>query len=79
MLKQRRNMVSFAAAAIAGLAAYLWIANDTLQPQLAHAAEVSTATMGAAPTVSAVPQPGLWELFEQEKKAAPAHELPPQF
>ena len=79
MLKQRRNVVSFSAIAVAGVAAYLWTANAALPPQVAHASEVSTAIMGAPPTVSAMPQPGQWELFEQEKKAAPIHELPPQF
>ena len=79
MSKQRRNMVSFSAMAVAGFVAYLWVVSDALGPQLVHASDLATTTMGAPATLTPVAEPALWELFGPEKKAAPAAELPSQF
>jgi hypothetical protein len=79
MSKQRRNMVSFSAIAVAGFVAYLWVVSDALGPQVVHANDLSTATMGAPATLTPVAEPALWELFGSEKRAAPSAELPSQF
>jgi hypothetical protein len=79
MSKQRRNAVSFSAIAVAGLIAYLWVVSDAFQAQVVHADNPPTATLGAAATVTPVPEPAIWQLFDAEKKAAPATEMPAQF
>jgi len=76
MSKMQRHLASFAVVATLAAVAYVWTAIQPGAPSNAIAADFDTSVLGAAREAAPVP---IWDAFEPEKKAAPAHELPPQF
>jgi hypothetical protein len=80
MMNKRRQIAGWIT--VAGLctaAALFWASS---RAPVAYGSDGSTRSMGAGPagtTATPVPESGMWERFEQEKKAAPESELPAQF
>jgi hypothetical protein len=79
MMNKRRHVAGWITVAVLGVAAAFFWASS--RAPVAYGSDVATQSMGAgpAPNTTVVPEPGIWERFEQEKKAAPESELPAQF
>jgi hypothetical protein len=79
MMNKHRHIAGWITVAVLGIAAtFFW---SSSRAPVAYGSDAATQSMGAAPAsnTAAVPEPGIWERFEQEKKAAPQSELPAQF
>jgi hypothetical protein len=82
MMNKRRHVAGWITVAVLGIAAAFFWASS--RAPVAYGSDADTQTMGAGPApapvaATAAPEPGMWERFEQEKKAAPESELPAQF
>lgn len=77
MMNRRRQIAGWLAVAVLGTAAAIFWASSGAP--VAYGSDVAMQSMGAGPAPPAALEPGIWERFEQEKKAAPEAELPPQF
>jgi len=79
MMNKGRHVAGWITVAALCIAATVFWASS--RAPVAYGSDVATRTMGAAPAqaAAAVFEPGVWERFEQEKKAAPESELPAQF
>jgi hypothetical protein len=80
MMNKRRQFAGWiTVAALCGAAAFFWASS---RAPVAYGSDVGSRSMGAGPAAApeaALVQAGIWERFEQEKKAAPESELPAQF
>jgi hypothetical protein len=80
MMNKRRQFAGWiTVATLCTAAAFFWTSS---RAPVAYGSDGTTRSMGAGPSPGAVaplPEPGIWERFEQEKKAAPDSELPAQF
>jgi hypothetical protein len=80
MMNKRRHVAGWITVVVLGIAAAFFWASS--RAPVAYGSDAATRTMGAGPaaaSAAAAPEPGVWERFEQEKKAAPESELPAQF
>jgi plastocyanin len=76
MMNKRRQFAGWiTVAALCAAAAFFWASS---RAPVAYGFDVSSRSMGAGPAEALV-EPGIWERFEHEKKAAPESELPAQF
>jgi hypothetical protein len=77
MSNKRRHLAGWITVAVLGTAAAFFWASS--RAPVAYGSDIATQAMGAQASPPAGPEPGTWERFEQEKKAAPEAELPAQF
>jgi hypothetical protein len=80
MTNKPRHIAGWITVAVLGIAAAFFWASS--RAPVAYGSDGATTTMGAGPENASAPaasEPGMWERFEQEKKAAPESELPAQF
>ncbi|MGZ5786600.1 MAG: hypothetical protein ACXWJM_11820 [Ramlibacter sp.] len=82
MRTKRRHVAGWITVVVLGIAATFFWASS--RAPVAYGSDAATRTMGAGPApapaaATTAIEPGIWERFEQEKKAAPESELPAQF
>ena len=81
MMNKRRHVAGWITVVVLGIAAAFFWASS--RAPVAYGSDATTRVMGAAAALAvdagAAAEPGIWERFEQEKKAAPESELPAQF
>jgi hypothetical protein len=79
MMNKRRHVAGWITVAVLGVAAAFFWASS--RAPVAYGSDDTMKTMGAAPAAvdALIPEPGIWERFEHEKRTAPESELPAQF
>jgi hypothetical protein len=77
-MKTRRRQIAgwITVAVLCTAAAFFWASS---RAPVAYGSDIATQAMDAVPALPAAPEPGIWERFGEEKKAAPEAELPAQF
>jgi hypothetical protein len=77
MSNKHRHFAGWITVAVLCTAAALFWASS--RAPVAYGSDVATRSMGAAAAEPATPERGIWERFDEEKRAAPEAELPAQF